>query len=116
MGDQGEINMFPQNGVPQTGINPATGEAIVLKNFNGSAYKTMENEIVDWIDTGGEVRFNVKLEKFDDLRPGQISVAYDIVDPKTGDVIFSNTETFLNQAGETFERVSKSDMSAYFDN
>ena len=49
VGDQGDINMFPQNGVADVKIDPETGAVEKLKNFNGSAYKTMENEIADWV-------------------------------------------------------------------
>ena len=42
--DQGLKNLFPQNG-----------------NFNVSAYKTLENEWADWIDSGKDVHIVVEL-------------------------------------------------------
>jgi len=92
--DQGEKNMFPQNG-----------------NFNKSAYKTMENEWADWIDSGAEVRFKTEFEGTG-ARPGSVFVDYDVVDPATGKVIYQNSVEFANQAGQVFERVPAKDMKA----
>ena len=44
MQDQGLQNLFPQNA-----------------KLNTEAYKTLENELADWIEAGGEVKLNVKL-------------------------------------------------------
>jgi len=96
MSDQGAKNLFPQN-----------------SNLNRSAYKTMENEWADWTDAGFEVKLKVKLDPPGAERPDNIIAEYEVFDPKTGDQVFERQHEFANQAGESFERVSKSDMSLY---
>ena len=101
VGDQGDINMFPQNGVSMEG----------LKNFNGSAYKSMENELADWVEAGGTVKFDVSFDDFVGDRPGTVGVNY-VVTNDAGDVVYRNEQLFDNEAGQTFNRVSKSDIAA----
>ena len=101
VGDQGDINMFPQNGVSMEG----------LKNFNGSAYKSMENELADWVEAGGTVKFDVSFDDFVGDRPGTVSVQYVVTDD-AGKVIYENDDLFDNAAGQTFDRVSKADIAA----
>lgn len=91
--DQGDVNMFPQNG-----------------QFNMSAYRTMENEIADWIEAGGEVQFNVKLHDVVDGRPAEVEVFYEVVNPQTGTVIHRQNEFFENAAGQVFDRTPSSQI------
>ena len=106
VGDQGDINMFPQNGVADVKIDPGTGAVEKLKNFNGSAYKTMENEIADWVEAGGTVDFKVRFSDFDGVRPNKVYYDYIVKDPE-GNVVRHARDSFENKAGETFNRVPK---------
>lgn len=105
LGDQGEINMFPQNGVPEG----------VKKNFNGSAMLTLENELADWVKAGGKIDFEIKFSNFDKAhpnRPNMVEVYYKVYDKETGNLVFENGDRFRNQAGVTFDRVSKSTINS----
>ena len=101
VGDQGEINMFPQNGVSMDG----------LKNFNGSAYKSMENELADWVEAGGTVKLDIGFDDFVGDRPGTVAVQY-VVTNDAGKAIYENDRLFDNVAGQTFNRASKADIAA----
>ena len=90
--DQGLDNLFPQNG-----------------DFNISAYKTLENEMADWVETGAEVRVAVDLLGGGD-RPERVRVVYEVVDPASGDVVYDNNVLFQNAADQTFDRTPSSDM------
>jgi hypothetical protein len=92
--DQGLKNLFPQNG-----------------NFNVSAYKKLENEWADWIDSGKEVHITVELTPKDQDRPDRVRVAYEVVDPADGRVVYDQRVTFRNEAGQQFDRVPRSDMA-----
>ncbi|MGK6354107.1 DNA/RNA non-specific endonuclease [Sphingomonas sp. DT-207] len=92
MGDQGAVNMFPQN-----------------FNFNRSAYKTMENEWAAWIDAGGTVKVNVALKGGTADRPAQVGVVYEVFNAD-GKRVFKNSELFDNAAGQVFDRVSTADI------
>jgi len=94
--DQGLKNLFPQNG-----------------NFNVSAYKTLENEWADWIDSGKEVRITVDLTPANVDRPDKVRVSYEVVDPANGSVVYDQRVTFRNEAGQTFDRVPRGDMDKY---
>ncbi len=96
VGDQGAINMFPQNGV-------AAGSA---KNFNGSAFKTLENELADWVQAGGTVKYDVSFSNFAGKRAGTVGIEYKVFD-KAGNEVFRNGDMFKNEAGQVFERVSR---------
>ncbi len=96
MDDQGVKNLFPQNA-----------------NFNRSAYKTMENEWADWLASGREVKLKVSLEPPGAVRPDRVLVDYDVMDPKTGKVVFTRAHDFSNAAGEVFERVLKSHIPKF---
>lgn len=103
LGDQGDVNMFPQNGVP---INE-------LKNFNGSAFKTLENELADWVKAGGKVEYEVKFRDFDPKfpdRPNTVSFEYKVYNEK-GAEVYRNADDFENKAGQVFKRVSNNDIS-----
>lgn len=92
--DQGLKNLFPQNG-----------------NFNVSAYKTLENEWADWIDSGHEVHIDVSLSPQLQDRPDTVRVSYEVIEPATGRVVHDQTVTFENTAGQTYDRVSRTDMT-----
>lgn len=92
--DQGTVNMFPQAG-----------------QFNNSAYRTMENEWAAWIDAGAEVRVDVQLSGYSGTRPSDVDVSYEVFNAQ-GEKIYSNFEMFENQAGQTFDRVSTTDIRA----
>ena len=94
--DQGLKNLFPQNG-----------------NFNVSAYKTLENEWADWIESGKDVRITVDLTPKGQDRPDRVRVSYEVVDPASGDVVYDQRVTFRNQAGQHYERVPRADMANY---
>lgn len=94
--DQGLKNLFPQNG-----------------NFNVSAYKTLENEWADWIDSGKEVRITVDLTPANVDRPDKVRVSYEVVDPANGSVVYDQRVTFRNEADQTFDRVPRGDMDKY---
>lgn len=94
--DQGLKNLFPQNG-----------------NFNVSAYKTLENEWADWIESGKEVRITVDLTPQGQDRPDRVRVSYEVIDPASGDVVYDQRVTFRNEAGQHYERVPRADMADY---
>ncbi len=91
--DQGLKNLFPQNG-----------------NFNVSAYKKLENEWADWIDTGMDVHITVDLAPGGQDRPDRVRVAYEVTDPADGRVVYDQRVTFRNEAGQQFDRVPRADM------
>ena len=94
--EQGNKNLFPQNA-----------------QFNNSAYRTMENEWAAWIDSGKEVRVQVELAPHGQARPDRVGVTYDVVDPRSGEVVYSRDYVFNNHAGQTFDRVPTSEMGNY---
>ncbi|MBB3059779.1 DNA/RNA non-specific endonuclease [Microbulbifer rhizosphaerae] len=96
MSDQGEKNLFPQN-----------------SNLNRGAYKKMENEWADWTNEGFEVKLKVSLEPPGAERPTNIISEYEVIDPKTGDIVFDRRHNFSNSAGEAFDRIPKADMQFY---
>jgi len=96
MGDQGDINLFPQE-----------------QNFNNSAYKTMENELADWTKQGKEVKLNIEFDPPGADRPDVVRVEYDVIDPATGEVRYSNTQEFENDVGQTFKRIPASEMPKF---
>jgi hypothetical protein len=95
--DQGMDNLFPQNG-----------------DFNVSAYKTLENEMADWVEAGAEVRVTVDLLGGGD-RPVRVRVAYEVLSAASGDVVYENNVLFRNQADQTFDRTPSSDMKGLLD-
>lgn len=100
--DMGEINMFPQNGV-------ADG---ALKNFNGSAYKTMENEVAAWVNAGAEVDFRVRFGEIDaNGRPGVLDVEYRVTTPD-GKPVYEKSQEFDNEAGQVYSRLSKREIES----
>ena len=92
--DQGDKNLFPQNG-----------------QFNNSAYKKLENEWADWIDTGKkEVHVEIEFFGGSAARPDKMEVFYKVVDPATGKTVSKKTVDFDNEAGQVFDRTPKKDM------
>jgi DNA/RNA non-specific endonuclease len=94
--DQGEVNLFPQN-----------------VQFNNSAYRKLENEWADWIKQGKEVQIDVQLSGGTAARPDKIDVFYKVVDPATGKTVYKDSANFANQAGQTFDRLPRSDIKTY---
>jgi DNA/RNA non-specific endonuclease len=94
--DQGEVNLFPQN-----------------VQFNNSAYRKLENEWADWIKQGKEVQIDVQLSGGTAARPDTIDVFYKVVDPATGKTVYKDSANFANQAGQTFDRLPRSDIKTY---
>ena len=93
--DQGGKNLFPQDA-----------------NLNNSAYKKFENELADWVDAGGEVDVTYKLDWPDGAtRPDAIDIEY-VVKNDAGEVIYQRLNSFDNQAGEVFDRMSKLEIEA----
>ena len=92
--DQGLKNLFPQNG-----------------NFNVSAYKKLENEWADWIDSGKDVHITVQLTPVNQDRPERVRVSYEVTDPADGRVVYDQRVTFRNEAGQQFDRVPRADMA-----
>jgi hypothetical protein len=91
--DEGLKNMFPQDG-----------------NFNTSAYKTMENELADWIAAGGEVRISVELNGYQGGRPDEVVVNYSVINPETGSLVHKERVTFENAVGQTYNRLSNEEI------
>ena len=102
--------MFPQNGVADVKIDPETGAVEKLKNFNGSAYKTMENEIADWVKAGGKVDIKVSFSDFDGARPSNVHYDYSVRN-SAGKIVYEKKDVFSNQAGEIFKRISNADIA-----
>ena len=94
--DQGMENMFPQDA-----------------NFNTSAYKTMENEMANWIDLGQEVRVSITTSKYDGDRPAKVEVSYEVYDPQTGEMVYDQFERFSNDSNQVYERLSLDDMRGH---
>ena len=92
--DQGLKNLFPQNG-----------------NFNVSAYKKLENEWADWVDSGKDVHITVELTPANQDRPDKVRVSYEVTDPADGRVVYDQRVTFRNEAGQQFDRVPRADMA-----
>lgn len=91
--DQGSINLVPQNG-----------------DLNNNAWGKMENEWADWIQSGKRVEVEIRATPTGIDRPEAFRVSYDIVDPASGKVVYSNSKRFLNEAGQDFERVTSKDI------
>lgn len=90
--NQGERNLFPQN-----------------TQFNNSAYRKLENEWADWIDSGKKVEVEVQLKGGTGSRPDRVEVNYQVKDD-AGNVVWENAASFKNEAGQTFDRTYRPDM------
>jgi len=96
--DQGLKNMFPQDA-----------------NLNTSAYKTLENELADWISLGAEVDITISLNGGTNGRPGTIDVEYSVYKANEGGTsqrIYTNQERFTNGANQSFDRLNSQEMRA----
>ena len=93
--DQGIQNMFPQDA-----------------NLNRGAYKALENEMADWIAAGGEVNVNIKLENYQNGRPAEIDISYEVVDPQSGKQVHRDDLMFENEADQSYNRIDKKDMAS----
>ena len=93
--DEGLKNLFPQDG-----------------NFNVSAYKTLDNEMADWISVGAEVSVDIRLVDFVDGRPDTVVIEYDITHPNADLSQFDTKDRFSNSANQVYNRVSLDDMKA----
>lgn len=89
--DQGDKNLFPQN-----------------KNFNNSAFKTLENDYARFIDQGHSVEFKHVLGDFNSVtgRPDALRVNYKVFD-SNGDLVHKYFNKFNNQHGEVYKRASQ---------
>jgi DNA/RNA non-specific endonuclease len=92
MGDQGENNLFPQQG-----------------NFNKGAYKKLENEWADWIDRGCTVKVNVELSGGTSDRPDEVAVSYEVFD-KSGKRVHEFEKIFKNEANQKVDRLYSDGM------
>ncbi|UZK70299.1 DNA/RNA non-specific endonuclease [Sphingomonas sp. S1-29] len=94
LSDQNRLNMFPQ-----------------AEKLNHPVFSVLENEIAAWIGAGATVRMTVNLVGAAAGRPSAIQVTYRTF-TAAGTPIFNQTVTFLNQAGQTFTRLTTSDIAA----
>jgi DNA/RNA non-specific endonuclease len=91
--DQGSVNLVPQNG-----------------DLNNRVWGRMEQEWGDWIASGRRVEVEIRATPAGADRPDAFRVTYDVVDPKSGKTVYSNSQRFLNEAGQNFEPVSAREM------
>jgi hypothetical protein len=92
--NQGLKNMFPQDA-----------------NLNTGAYKTLENELADWIRKGCDVNIDIKLQNFENGRPAEIEVSYNVVDPQSGKQVHKRGALFKNEGNQSFNRTVETEMS-----
>ena len=86
MGDQGDINLFPQ-----------------AANFNLSAYKVLGNDYARFIDQGYTVQGVITPGNFNGDRPGTVDVGYRVFDQQ-GNLVDLWSGQFQNEAGQTYVR------------
>ncbi|WP_020410826.1 DUF4781 domain-containing protein [Hahella ganghwensis] len=91
--DQGLKNLFPQDA-----------------NLNTGAYKTLENELADWIAAGCNVKINVKLNNYQNGRPTEIEVSYRVFDTNTGKQVHRDIGLFANESNQSFNRLGKAEI------
>lgn len=87
-GDQGTMNLFPQQG-----------------NFNTSAYKRIENEWGRAIAADYEVQVNVRLTPPGAARPDQVEVRWQYYDAEGNPFGEAQREIFQNAPGQTYDSV-----------
>ncbi|WP_428156220.1 hypothetical protein [Brevundimonas sp.] len=78
-----------------------------IGGLDSTAYKTLENEMGDWVEAGAEVRVTVDLIGGGD-KPVRVRVAYEVLSAADGDVVYENNVIFRNAAGQTFEQMPSS--------
>ena len=87
-GNGGLANLFPQDA-----------------NLDTGAYRTLENELADWIEAGAEVRIKVDLGYgAAGNRPDRVRVDYTVHHPITDEEIFTDSGPFNNAPNQTFDR------------
>lgn len=91
--DQGSVNLVPQNG-----------------DLNNRVWGRMEQEWGDWIESGKHVEVDIRATPAGADRPNAFRVTYDVVDPASGKVVYSNSKRFFNEAGQEFEPISAKDI------
>lgn len=103
--ESGSMFMTAQIGAPPSwSSSPDRAHFPQNRNLNRSAYKRMENDWAKALDEGNEVHFEITLHPPGAKRPDRIIYEYDIVDPKTGDIIDGGASDFLNEAGQIFSK------------
>jgi guanylate kinase len=80
-------------------------------NLNTGAYKTLENELADWIRKGCDVNIDIKLQNFENGRPAEIEVSYNVVDPQSGKQVHKRGALFKNEGNQSFNRTAETEMS-----
>ncbi len=88
---------------PDIGISPQA------RNLNRGAYKKMENEWADWVNKGYEVEYKTSTYPPGSKVPERFEVEYKVKN-SNGNTVYSNSPTFKNKPGQTFDRVNKTDM------
>ena len=79
-------------------------------NLNRGAWKKMENEWADWVGKGYQVDYDIDVHPPGAVRPDCFEVTYTVSNPETGAVVHRDWPAFWNEAGESFDRVSRGDM------
>jgi hypothetical protein len=92
------------------GDTPDEGIVPQASNLNRGAWKTMENEWADWVNSGYRVDYSIDVYPPGAVRPDSFEVEYTVSNPETGQVVHRNWPSFWNEAGETFDRVPRGDM------
>jgi hypothetical protein len=91
--DQGSVNLVPQNG-----------------DLNNKPWGRMEEEWADWIKADKRVEVEIRASPAGADRPDTFRVTYDVVDPGSGKIVYSNSKRFQNEAGQEFERIPAADI------
>lgn len=90
IGDQGVVNLFPQN-----------------SELNQITYASgLEAEVNHWIDAGGEVKVTTTYgdgKSWGGDRPDRVQIEYEVRNSATGDVVWRDSVEFKNERGQVFE-------------
>ena len=65
----------------------------------------------DWTEAGYEVKLKVTLEPPGAIRPESVFSDYEVIDPKSGDVIHVKEYRFDNKKGQDFKRMPKDNIN-----
>lgn len=93
LGDQGMKNLFAQAG-----------------RMNRSAYKTLENEMADWVRLGCIVEPDFHFLGYVGRRPGMIRGSYTVINPSTGARRVIKIPPLQNAPGAVYSRIPFSQM------
>jgi hypothetical protein len=93
LGDQGMKNLFAQAG-----------------RMNRSAYKTLENEMADWVRRGCIVEPDFRFLGHTASRPGMIRGSYTVINPSTGARRVIDIPPLQNAPGAIYSRIPFSEM------